>query len=198
MRPRLSGKARMRAALKKAGWKRPSARGAETWVDPRNRTLHSLTGASAVERERGKRPALEELDVHAAPELGELGMTACRVKIRWCDVSCSRSTTSCTAEERIVIDGNGKPDEEELASLEASLQAAGWTPIGFVPSGKENIPGIYKAERAGTRVVTQSSTTPRGLHGAIEAFERHERASIAHAPQDRDGPKATVPQSGHR
>lgn len=66
--------------------------------------------------------------------------------------------------------------DEELESLQLSLQAAGWVFVGYTPARKD-VPGVYRAERPGTRPVTQSSTTANGLLDAVEAYERYEAAS---------------------
>lgn len=79
---------------------------------------------------------------------------------------------TASAEPKTISDTNGGLDEQELDKLEERIRAAGWTLIGFVPSGKQDVPGIWKAARPGTRNVEQASVTPKGLLAAIDAFER--------------------------
>jgi hypothetical protein len=75
------------------------------------------------------------------------------------------------------LDKNGNLDEKEQERLESRLRLRGWAYAGYTPSGISGVAGVHRAERAGTRVVSQSSTTTRGLLDAIEAFERDERSS---------------------
>jgi hypothetical protein len=74
-------------------------------------------------------------------------------------------------------DKDGNLDEDEQERLESSLHQRGWQYVGCTPSGLSGIAGVHRAERAGTRVVAQASTSTAGPLKAVEAFERHEQSS---------------------
>ena len=66
-----SRNAKTRAALQKADWKRLSSRGAETWIDPCNATLHSFAAASQVEREWDQRDPFAHSRLTAPRTVGD-------------------------------------------------------------------------------------------------------------------------------